>query len=520
MSGVWTPRRGGLWIPRSAGPVVMPMIGRMRQRAPAPDAPPTPPPDPPDPPDGPTQTINYTADMTGDWLRRGGGWMDRRHRQDSQFTNARTLAGETGIGYANIWVETFGTPWNGSIGQNPFRLDNYKSSALPSSLLDELPRWSDDARDAGVMLKLRFMYNYSSGGTDTSLARMIEHIEQIAPIVNDEMRDVVATLDAGFFGRWGEWNGTPQVHLFATSSSNNWWVEPWKTARRDLMQALLDNFHEDIMIGMRTPRQDSGIREKFPDWQMDLDLRFTGTDQSRVGSYNDSLYTGQSNGDTYDYFGGQGATDRAAAAWAGQYAASSGETSEVGSAATGADAAAAAVIAEMQTMGGPDLLFRRYFVNHYNRWISEGGYAEISRRLGPRPVLLRAILPTSVAPGAPMTVQLRLRNDGVGKIYWPQPLDFVFTGAGGPYTVRAIADARRDLPLAGQTVDLEYALTAPAGMTLTELYGVHVRMPHADPLSNGLDDDNRYAVRFATQGVWDAGTGRNSLGANVLAALA
>jgi hypothetical protein len=477
---------------------------------------PGPGPGPTPPPPGPNepQALSFTEDTSTDFLNPERGWMDRRHRSDTQFTNARTTSGETGIGYANIWVETFGTPWNGSAGQNPFRLDNYKNAALPQSLLDELPLWFSAARTAGVKLKIRFMYNYSSGGTDTTLARMQGHIAQLAPVLNAN-RDVIAMMDAGFWGRWGEWNGTPQVHLFGTTSTNNWWTEPWKTARRNLMQTLLDEIHPDVMIGMRTPRQDSGIREKFPTWNMNLENRFTGSDQSRVGWYNDSLYTGQSNGDTYDYYGGQGSTDRAAAAWVGQYAATSGETSEVGSAATGADASGASVIAEMARKGGPDLLFRRYFVNHYNRWITEGRYDEISRRLGYRLALVTAQVPTTINPGASMNVQLVMKNAGFGKVYNRRPIDLVLVGAGGPFTVRLTSDARRDLPRGGQTTTMNYTVNAPAGVQVGESYTAHLRLPDPDPLSNGLAADNRYAIRLANTGVWDASTGRNALGATI-----
>jgi hypothetical protein len=283
------------------------------------------------------------------------------------------------------------------------------------------------------------------------------------------------------------------------------------------MQTLLDEIHPDIMIGMRTPRGDSGIREKFPSWQMSLNDRFSGSHQSRVGWYNDSLYTGSNNGGTYDEDGGNLGLDRSVAEWVGQYAATSGETSEVGSAATGADAAGAAVLAEMAGMNGPDLLFRRYFVNHYNRWISDGNYNEISRRLGYRLVLNECRLPNTVYAGQPMTATLEFKNAGFGKVYNRRPVELVFVGSGGPFTAVMTTDARLDLPLGGETVTAEWTFNAPAGLQSGQDYDVYLRLPDPDPLSNGLGADTRYCIRLANTGIWDGTTGRHDLGLTVSA---
>lgn len=470
---------------------------------------------------GQPQTLTYSRDDVTDFLNPERGWMDRRARQDSRFANARSTTGDPyNTAYTVIWTETFGTPWNGSPGGNPFRLDNYKNSSLPQSLLDELPNWFQAARTAGIKLKIRFMYNYDENGTDTTLVRMQEHIQQLAPVINAN-RDVIAIMDAGFWGRWGEWNGQwdsqngIQLHLRATSASTTpWWQEPWKSARRALMQTLLDEIHPDIMIGMRNPRADQGIREKFPDWQMDLDDRFDASQQSRVGWYNDSLYTGIDNGGTYDYDGGNGPLDRSVAAWVGQYAATSGETSQVGSGANGADAAGSSVLSEMQTMNGPDLLFRRYFIDHYNRWINDGNYNEISRRLGYRISLLQAVIPTSVTPGSAMTVTLTLQNRGFGKIYNRRPLEMVFVGSNGTFVSVMDADCRKKMPLGSSIVTSEFVFNAPAGLSIGVNYQVYLRLPDPSP---SIAANVRYMIRLANPNMWQSNTGYNSLNATILA---
>jgi ABC-type phosphate/phosphonate transport system ATPase subunit len=69
------------------------------------------------------------------------------------------------------------------------------------------------ARDVGVKVILRFVYNEDSSGNDTTLNRMIKHIEQIQSngiLVNNA--DVIAVVQAGFIGAWGEWHSSSNMH--------------------------------------------------------------------------------------------------------------------------------------------------------------------------------------------------------------------------------------------------------------------------------------------------------------------
>jgi len=149
-----------------------------------------------------------------------------------------------------------------------------------------------------------------------------------------------------------------------------------------------------------------------------------------------------------------------------------------------------------------------------DKWDSTGYLAQISRRLGYRLALTAATAPVSVSAGGSMTVSFGMKNAGFGKVYNARPIDLVFVGSGGPFTARLTADARRDLPLAGQTTTLSYTVNAPAGLVSGQPYALHLRLP--DPAS-GLASDNKYVIRLANSSVWDASTGRNALGLSVVA---
>ena len=95
-----------------------------------------------------------------------------------------------------------------------------------------------------------------------------------------------------------------------------------------------------------------------------------------------------------------------------------------------------------------------------------------------------------------------------------RPVDLVFVGADHVVTARLTPDARKQLPLAGQTVESAWTVAAPAGLKAGQSYKLHLRLP--DP-SSRLATDERYSIRLANNNVWDPTTGRHNLGATAQA---
>jgi len=459
------------------------------------------------PPQG-TQSNSFTEDTTSDFMNPERGWMIREGHTTSAFANARDGDTDNPVGYSVVWAQTYGTAWNGTPGQNPFRLDNYRDTdTLPQSLHTELGTVFANARTAGIKLKVRFMYNYHEGD-DAPMARMVTHIEQLAPTINAN-RDAIASMDAGFIGHWGEWHASTRLVEGMDGEGNPWWLEPWITARNTVLSALLNNIHPNIHIGMRYPRGDMGIRAYYTGdtWQMPLPHRWQEATypQGRVGWYNDSFANSWDDTGTYQY-----ESDKAVFQWVGQYAATSGETwglssyNECGN-----------VIPYCESQGGPDHFFRKHGTDVINRWKTHGCYDEFSRRMGYRLWLSKAETNTGVSPGGSMSLKLWLFNRGFGKVYNPRPIDLVFVGAGGPFTARVTADARLQLPRAGYVVTPTWNLAVPAGLQAGQSYALHLRLPDPDVCGNGLAADARYCVRLASAGTWDGDTGRHDLGLSV-----
>ncbi|MCZ6661933.1 MAG: DUF4874 domain-containing protein, partial [Actinobacteria bacterium] len=87
------------------------------------------------------------------------------------------------------------------------RLDDYRNSAIPDTFLTNLSRGFDAARTAGIKIIFRVSYNFAIGEEDAPKERVLQHISQIQPIF-EQHQDVIAVVQAGFIGAWGEWHSS------------------------------------------------------------------------------------------------------------------------------------------------------------------------------------------------------------------------------------------------------------------------------------------------------------------------
>jgi hypothetical protein len=362
------------------------------------------------------------------------------------------------------------------------RLDEFRYQALSAGFLNDLRADLASARGSGVKLVLRFAYNRSMSD-DAPLDVVVQHVEQLAPVLA-EFADVIAVVQAGFIGAWGEWHSSTNG---LTSSEN----------RERILTALLDAVATSRMVQLRYPYH---AREFLPVPPSDAQA-FDGSEASRVGLMNDCFLANSSDGGTY-----RDQLDRDYSASLSRVTAVGGETCNIGGLSERNSCEMA--LAELDQYNW-DYLNEEFYRGILDRWKAEGCYDEISRRLGYRFVLISGAVDERVSPGDALTVSLSVANEGFGKLYNARPVDVVLlprTG-GAPLVLRALHDARAVMPLSGQTRDVHLSVTVPAGAP-TGAYDVALRLPDPSP---HLESDPRYSLRFANEGVWQASSGYNRL---------
>ena len=134
------------------------------------------------------------------------------------------------------------------------RLDAFRDRPLSREFLEQLQARFDAARAAGVKLVPRFTYNFpkglplAPGDEDAPLPIVLAHIDQLTPVLRRNA-DVIAYLEAGFVGAWGEWHDS-------TSGLDQTWAEG------TILQHLLRSLPRDRFVALRYER-DKAIEEKI-----------------------------------------------------------------------------------------------------------------------------------------------------------------------------------------------------------------------------------------------------------------
>jgi Domain of unknown function (DUF4832)/Domain of unknown function (DUF4874) len=360
------------------------------------------------------------------------------------------------------------------------RLDAYRDAPIDAAFLDSLSRGFAAARTAGVKVVVRFTYN-SSATADASRARILGHLTQLTPILHANA-DVIAVMQAGFIGAWGEWHSS-------TNGLDN------DADRATILNAILAALPASRQVDIRTPMFKAAA---LPGGPLVAAEAYTGTARARVGHHNDCFLASASD---YGTYAAPVATWISYVAADGRFTAVGGETCAV----YAPRSACAPAIAEMA------LQHWSYLNSEYNQavlssWDSGGCGPEIRRRLGYRLALERVTHTAAVAPGGELTLTIAIHNSGFAAPFNRRPVDVVLTRGSTRLVARlTTADARRWA--SGVTTTLTARLRIPATLAAGS-YVLALRLPDEAPT---LAADPRYAIHLANDGVWTDAAGDNVL---------
>ena len=370
------------------------------------------------------------------------------------------------------------------------RLDNWRETDIPQDVLDDLDNDFSDMRDAGIKAIIRFAYNsgpYPLSEPDASKAQALRHIEQFNTFLHRNA-DVIAWVEAGFIGAWGEWH-----------TSTNELDNP--TDKRDILFALLKALPQTRMVQVRYP---ADIIQIFPHVLTESQA-FSKIDQARIAHHNDCFLSSDTDMGTY-YPKGTNTFDRDIAYLAEltRFTPMSGETCAPNPPRSACESALKEMaLLHFSAINGtfhPDIL---------SEWKDGGCYDEINNRLGYRIFLTIADFNEQVRPGGILNLTVHIRNTGFASIINERPLYVVLSSAStlneGQYRALLPVDPRHWEP--GETL-LNIKLHVP--FTATEgRYRLALWLPDE---YGSLRDNPLYAIRFANDNIWDEVTGFNVLG--------
>ncbi len=366
------------------------------------------------------------------------------------------------------------------------RLDDYRASDLPEEMLNGLQTNFNDVREAGVKAIVRFAYNqgpYPDTEPDASKSQILKHIEQLTPLLQKNS-DVIAWMEAGFIGAWGEWHTS-------TNGLDN------ITDKRDILNALTAAI-PNRFVQVRYPANIIAMYPKPED-----------AVNAHVAHHNDCFLSSETDVGTYERDGVNTIErDQGYLAELTRFTPMSGETcapfpprSECTNA-----------LHEMELLHF-SAINEAYHKGIIRSWEAGGCLQEINDRMGYRLALTSADFNEQARPGGLLNLTVNITNSGFASLMNPRPLYVVLSpssnGSGdrgeGEYKIKLELD-----PRAWQSGESTFtaSIRLPSKMDEGE-YNLSLWLPDE---AETLQDNPLYAVQFANENVWDEATGYNILG--------
>jgi hypothetical protein len=395
-----------------------------------------------------------------------------------------------------------------------FYLEKFASQdTLDPAYLDLVRADFRTIRAAGVKAIIRFAYAQPPGWPptipygDAPVDRVLKHIAQLTPVLR-ENADVIAVVQSGFVGLWGE--GYYTDHFADPQDPSQVSDQNWAD-RRAVIMALLDALPADRMIQVRTPYMKQRMLgvPTGAEGGLTAEQAYDGTPVARVGHHNDCCLA--SPADCGTDLSDPIELDKDFVAQDTNYLPEGGETCAVNPPRSEWESAAA----EMAR------LHFSYLNTDYNQDVLDSWGDNITvaeQRLGYRFTLTQGTFTDTTKARSTVEVDLGVRNDGWAAPYNPRQVQLIFQGDQHSYRVTLPVDPR--FWGAGTTTELAQKVCAPAVPGRYRLL-LNIADPAPRLQSQGLMPgstetfNSAYAIQFANTGTWQSATGYNDLGHTV-----
>lgn len=368
-----------------------------------------------------------------------------------------------------------------------YTMTDFRDRDISDAWLDVMQQDFATMREAGVKSVLRFRYSTNIGEPDAPLNIIERHLEQLTPVL-EANADVIAVMEAGFIGAWGEWHSSTNG---LTTTEN----------MRSVLYAILDALPDRRMVNVRTPRYKANI---FLSWDpLTEENAFDKSFKARTGHHNDGFLASYNDLGTYNNV-----------TFEKNYLSQDTRFVPMGGETGGGDADGSAehrqcsfAVPEMENLNY-SYLNSGWYGPTLDIWRDEGCFDEIEERLGYRFVMSEGRYTEEVARGNAFSFAIDLKNEGFASPYNPRDVKVVLRSFLDPevlYEVYLPDDPR--FWFGGEERTLERTLGIPEDIE-EGMYELLLMLP--DP-EQTLHDRPEYAIRFANSGVWESETGMNNL---------
>lgn len=413
-------------------------------------------------------------------------------------------------GYLDQWTQSDAT----DAYNNGYRLvfarvnlESYKNSdTLPAAYISQLNTALGYARAAGVKVVVRAVYNYPNSETDLSagdapLSRIKFHIGQLKATFQNNA-DVIAFVQAGFVGVWGEWHSSKNGFDDNSPGAFNW---------AEVKDALLAAVPDSRFVQFRYPKHlISWVPQSFlPTVAAAIQNKF------RFGFHNDCFLSGVADIGTYSDDATIRSQQRDYADRLGDIGPVGGETCDsTWSSSNVRRSTCSDILGEGAKYNFTYLNIDYWRPEFHDLWQANGCMADVRRKMGYRFALTSASHPDVVSKGSTFNLNFSVVNSGWARLYNEHPIQIILQNTSTNAYVRLAtigADPRTWVPGAAST-SASVAATVPTNLAAGQ-YRVLIAL-----VDGSLSSDPKFAIRFAnennsaTNQYWDSNLAAFNLG--------
>jgi hypothetical protein len=377
-----------------------------------------------------------------------------------------------------------------------YKLNDFKTTPISDAYLASMQSDFDKLRNAGLKCILRFTYSSDTSDSprDATKAMILSHISQLRPyfILNS---DVIAAVQAGFIGTWGEWYSTSQAEFggwgydqtnLTTTNLNN---------RKEVVNALLNALPANRSVQLRKPafKQDLFSPNALQNYQA-----FTQSSLARLGHHNDCFLASADDNGTYDDV----AAEYPYLEQETKFVPMGGETCSLNSPRT--DCATA--LFEMKKFHW-SYMNLDYYPDVIDNFTTGSCFAEIQNNLGYRFELKTAEFPASVTVGTTLPIVIKMKNLGYAAPFNERKAYIVLKNLTTNQTYSILMNSDPRLWMGPNEITISENLTLPSNL-ITGNYKMYLYLPDSSPT---LASRTEYAIRFANENTWESTSGYNNL---------
>jgi hypothetical protein len=360
---------------------------------------------------------------------------------------------------------------------------NYRDIPLTDAILEGIDNDFAVMRKAGIKCILRFAYSGSENEPDAPVSTISTHLDQLKPLL-EKNADVIAVLQAGFIGAWGE-------GYYSSNGLNS------SSGRYQVYDKILKSLPASRMMAVRTPAYKQEFLQRVTN--LTKDEAFSMQNVSRIGFHNDCFLASADDYGTY----GNVQAEKAYLSKECMYVPIGGETCPP----SGVDPAdGLKAQSEMRYLRWT-YLNQDYYHGVNDGWTLDESMDNIKRELGYRFQLVSGEYSDKIAPGGSFKARIILKNLGYAPLFNPRLVELVLrdTVSGDIYKVNTGIDPRFWKPSAESVIDTVVGIPGdmPEGG-----YELLLNLPDPEELIYNIP---AYSIRLANENVWEPTTGYNKL---------